>query len=52
MLRRIGNPAAEGLEAQGASLGGAAVGADLGSGKYSKENFEDRSGEGFHANSS
>ena len=40
-------------EAWGASLGGAAAGADLGgSSKYSNENFEGRSGEGFHVNSS
>ena len=45
--------AAVGLEASGASPGGAAAGADLGgSSKYSNENFEDRSGEGFHVNSS
>ena len=42
-----------GTEALGASLGGAATGADLGgSSKYSNENFEGRSGEGFHVNSS
>ena len=36
----------------GVSLGGAAPGADLGgSSKYSNENFEDQSGEGFHVNS-
>ena len=40
-------------EAWDASLSGAATGADLGgSSKYSNENFEDRSGEGFHVNSS
>ena len=40
-------------EAQGASPGGAAAGADLGgSSKYSNESFEGRSGEGFHVNSS
>jgi hypothetical protein len=39
-------------EACGASLGGTAPGADLGgSSKYSNEIFEDRSGEGFHVNS-
>ena len=39
-------------EALGVILGGAATGADLGgSSKYSNENFEDRSGEGFHVNS-
>jgi len=39
-------------EAQGAGPGGAAAGADLGgSSKYSNENFEGRSGEGFHVNS-
>ena len=37
----------------GASLGETASGADLGgSSKYSNENFEDRSGERFHVNSS
>src|ERR1044072_7635954 len=36
---------------RGASLGGAAVGADLGgSSKYSNENFEGRRGERFHVN--
>ena len=45
--------AAVSIEALGASLGGAAAGADLGgSSKYSNENFEGRSGEGFHVNSS
>ena len=45
--------AAVSAEAWGVSLGGAAAGADLGgSSKYSNENFEDRSGEGFHVNSS
>ena len=40
-------------EALGVSPSGAAVGADLGgSSKYSNENFEGRSGEGFHVNSS
>ena len=40
-------------EVLGASLDGAAAGADLGgSSKYSNENFEGRSGEGFHVNSS
>ena len=35
------------------SLGETAPSADLGgSSKYSNENFEDRSGEGFHVNSS
>ena len=39
-------------EAWDASLSGAATGADLGgSSKYSNENFEGRSGEGFHVNS-
>ena len=34
------------------SLGGTMFSADLGgSSKYSNENFEDRSGEGFHENS-
>jgi hypothetical protein len=37
----------------GASLGETVPGADLGgSSKYSNENFEDRSGAGFHVNSS
>ena len=40
-------------EARAARPGGAAAGADLGgSSKYSNENFEGRSGEGFHVNSS
>ena len=40
-------------EALGVSLGETAPSADLGgSSKYSNENFEDRSGEGFHVNSS
>ena len=40
-------------EAFGASLGETASGADLGgSSKYSNENFEGRSGERFHVNSS
>ena len=40
-------------EASGVILGGAAASADLGgSSKYSNENFEGRSGEGFHVNSS
>ena len=44
--------AAVSTEALGVSLGGAAAGADLGgSSKYSNENFEGRSGEGFHVNS-
>ena len=39
-------------EAFGVSLGETAPSADLGgSSKYSNENFEDRSGEGFHENS-
>ena len=39
-------------EAFGVSLGETASSADLGgSSKYSNENFEDRSGEGFLANS-
>ena len=39
-------------EALGVSLGETASSADLGgSSKYSNENFEDRSGEGFHVNS-
>ena len=37
----------------GVSLSKTAPGADLGgSSKYSNESFEDRSGEGFHVNSS
>jgi hypothetical protein len=40
-------------ETLGVSLGVTAPSADLGgSSKYSNENFEDRSGEGFHVNSS
>ena len=40
-------------EAFGVSLSKTAPGADLGgSSKYSNESFEDRSGEGFHVNSS
>ena len=40
------------VEALGESPGRAAIGADLGgSSKYSNENFEGRSGEGFHVNS-
>ncbi len=39
-------------EALGVNLGEAASSADLGgSSKYSNENFEGRSGEGFHVNS-
>ena len=39
-------------EVLGASLDGTTSSADLGgSSKYSNENFEDRSGEGFHVNS-
>ena len=39
-------------ETLGESLGVTASSADLGgSSKYSNENFEDRSGEGFHVNS-
>jgi hypothetical protein len=42
-----------GIEALAVRPGGAATGADLGgSSKYSNENFEGRSGEGFHVNSS
>ena len=38
--------------ARGATLGETTPSADLGgSSKYSNENFEDRSGEGFHVNS-
>ena len=40
-------------EAFGVNLGETAPSADFGgSSKYSNENFEDRSGEGFHVNSS
>ena len=40
-------------EALGVSLSKTTPGADLGgSSKYSNESFEDRSGEGFHVNSS
>ena len=40
------------VEALGVGPGRAATGADLGgSSKYSNENFEGRSGEGFHVNS-
>ena len=40
-------------EALGVSLSKTAPGADLGgSSKYLNESFEDRSGEGFHVNSS
>jgi len=41
------------VEALWATTGGAAFGTDLGgSSKYTNENFVDRSGEGFHVNSS
>ena len=41
------------VEGAGASPAGAAAGADLGgSSEYSDETSEDRSGEGFHVNSS
>ena len=50
--RRVGGRGGRG-EALGASPGETAAGADLGgSSKYSSENFEGRSGEGFHVNSS
>ena len=40
------------MEVLGVNLDGTASSADLGgSSKYSNENFEDRSGEGFHENS-
>jgi hypothetical protein len=40
------------VEAFSVSFGGTAPSADLGgSSKYSNENFEGRSGEGFHENS-
>ncbi|GBG93328.1 hypothetical protein CBR_g64772 [Chara braunii] len=49
--RRVGGRGAC-CEAWSVSLGEAGLGADLGgSSKYSNENFEDRSGEGFHVNS-
>ncbi|GBG78680.1 hypothetical protein CBR_g27903 [Chara braunii] len=49
--RRVGGRGAS-CEAWSVSLGEAGPGADLGgSSKYSNENFEDRSGEGFHVNS-
>ena len=45
--------AAVSSEALRVGVSGAAVGADLGgSSKYSNENFEGRSGDGFHVNSS
>ena len=48
--RRVAVVRAEGA---GASPAGAATGADLGgSSEYSDETSEDRSGEGFHVNSS
>ena len=41
-----------GLEGQFVKMTGSMFSADLGgSSKYSNENFEDRSGEGFHENS-
>ena len=50
--RRVGGHSGRDA-AFGASLGETASGADLGgSSKYSNENFEDRSGERFHVNSS
>ena len=50
--RRVGGRSGRDA-AFGASLGETASGADLGgSSKYSNENFEDRSGERFHVNSS
>ena len=52
ILRRVGGRGGC-REAFGASLGGTASSADLGgSSKYSNENFEGRSGERFHVNSS
>ena len=52
MWQRVGGRRG-GVEATSVSSGGAATGADLGgSSKYSNENFEDWSGEGFHVNSS
>ena len=51
-MRRVGGRGGC-VEAYGVSLGEAAAGADLGvSSKYSYENYEDRSGERFHVNSS
>lgn len=50
--RRVGGRVG-GVEALCASTRGAAFSADLGgSSKYTNENFVDRSGEGFHVNSS
>ena len=51
-LERVGGRGGR-EEASGVSLGRTASSADLGgSSKYSNENFEGRSGEGFHVNSS
>jgi hypothetical protein len=50
---RVGGSQRCALKVSGVSPPGAAVGADLGgSSKYSSEILEDRSGEGFHVNSS
>ena len=50
-LERVGGRGGR-EEASGVSLGQTASSADLGgSSKYSNENFEDRSGEGFRENS-
>ena len=51
--RRVGGSQWCALKVSGVGPPGAATGADLGgSSKYSNENFEGRSGEGFHVNSS
>ena len=51
-LPRVGGRGGRG-KAFGVSQSGTASSADLGgSSKYSNENFEDQSGEGFHVNSS
>ena len=48
MRERVGGRGGS-AEGDGANLAGAASSADLGvSSKYSNENFEGRSGEGFH----
>ena len=48
MWQRVGGRGGS-VEGDGVNLAGAASSADLGvSSKYSNENFEGRSGEGFH----
>ena len=48
MRQRVGGRGGS-VEGDGVNLAGAASSADLGvSSKYSNENFEGRSGEGFH----